>query len=66
MNTNLRFGSSFLSVLLRMRTVSTSLKENLNKHNIFFNRAFSDIVWKILHSRTGHSWQYGAGALLAK
>jgi len=50
-----------------MRNVSDeSYREN--KKNIFcpitfFNRAFYEIMWKILYSRAGHSLQYGTCAL---
>jgi len=46
----------------------TKLVENIKTrvlfNNFFLNRAFYKIMWKkILQSRAGHRWQYGACAL---
>ena len=44
-----------------------SCSENQNTHFMFSyfffeNRAVYEILWKIMYSRTGHRWQYGACA----
>jgi len=53
-----------------MRNISDEVVDKMRTHifvqRMLLNHAVYDIIWKNLYSRTGHRWQYGAGALLAK
>jgi len=71
MNTNTHFRSNFVQLFSEWKNFQKKKLYGKSKHILcsitFFSKIvpFMRLIWKILYSRAGHRWQYGACALHA-